>query len=254
MGNDTTTVSLFMGLSILSEVGYLILSFVVRKNKWDRIRISLVSAIYIAAAIVAFISSTKGLLFYISTFLIIIAMAINQLLQIGRDNNNKIGDLTKLLLGLTLIGLSVAILVNIYEEQAHYIALVTVVLLLFNCLKKLLAPTFSFEKIRLLVDILIKTHTFDVLICLLAFIIAFSFVFPIVEPTLTNFWDSMWYCFAVITTIGFGDFSATTAVGRVLTVILGIYGIVVVAILTSVVVNFYNEISSKEKKRKFIEK
>ena len=59
----------------------------------------------------------------------------------------------------------------------------------------------------------------------------------------------MWYCFAVITTIGFGDFYATSLIGRVLTVILGIYGIVVVAILTSVVVNFYNEISNKDRKR-----
>jgi predicted lysophospholipase L1 biosynthesis ABC-type transport system permease subunit len=89
--------------------------------------------------------------------------------------------------------------------------------------------------------------TFLVLFCLLAFIIAFSFILPAVEPTITNFWDAMWYCFAVITTIGFGDFYATTLIGRVLTVILGIYGIVVVAILTSVVVNFYNEVSSKEK-------
>lgn len=42
-------------------------------------------------------------------------------------------------------------------------------------------------------------------------------------------------------------------VGRTLTVILGIYGIVVVAIITSVVVNFYNEVSSKSKARDFIE-
>lgn len=40
--------------------------------------------------------------------------------------------------------------------------------------------------------------------------------------------------------------------GRILTVILGIYGIVV-AIITSVVVNFYNEVSSKAKARDFIE-
>ena len=74
-----------------------------------------------------------------------------------------------------------------------------------------------------------------------------------VEPTITSFWDAMWYCFAVITTIGFGDFYATSLIGRVLTVILGIYGIVVVAILTSVVVNFYNEVSSKEKNREIID-
>ena len=57
----------------------------------------------------------------------------------------------------------------------------------------------------------------------------------------------MWYCFTVITTIGFGDMVAASRLGRLLTVVLGVYGIVVVAILTSVIVNFYNEISAKEK-------
>ena len=72
-------------------------------------------------------------------------------------------------------------------------------------------------------------------------------MFPMVEPTITTFWDGMWYSFAVVTTIGFGDFAATTLVGRILTVVLGIYGIVVVAIMTSVIVNFYNAVSAKEK-------
>ena len=111
-------------------------------------------------------------------------------------------------------------------------------------------PSLRYEKMKLLLNILIKTHTFDALICLVAFIIAFSFMLPMVEESITGFWDAMWYCFTVVTTIGFGDFAATSAVGRVLTVILGIYGIVVVAILTSVIVNYYNEISAKEKDKK----
>ena len=59
----------------------------------------------------------------------------------------------------------------------------------------------------------------------------------------------MWYCFAVITTIGFGDFVAKTLMGRVLTVILGLYGIVVVAIITSVIVNFYNAVADKSQEK-----
>ena len=248
MKNDYDTVSLFLGLAILSEVVFLVISFFVKKDKRDRFRLATVGAIFIGGAIVAFISANNNVLFYISTFLVVIGMAFNQLLLIGSDGNKR-DDFTHILLAITLAALGVAILVNINKEEAHYIALITVILLLFNCLKKLILPSFKIEKVRLLIDILVKTHTLDVLICLLAFIIAFSFILPIVEPTITNFWDAMWYCFAVITTIGFGDFYATTLIGRVLTVILGIYGIVVVAILTSVVVNFYNEVSNKEKRR-----
>ena len=247
MKNDYGTVSLFLGFAILSEVVFQIIAFFVRKTKKDRFRTLTVAAIYTAAAVVAFISSNNTVLFYVSTFLVVVGMAFNQLLLIISPDNTKRDNITHILLAITLFALGVAILVNIQTESAHYIALITVILLLFDSLKKLVFPTFKFEKVRLLIDILIKTHTLDVLICLLAFIIAFSFIFPAVEPTITNFWDAMWYCFAVITTIGFGDFYATTLIGRVLTVILGIYGIVVVAILTSVVVNFYNEVSSKEK-------
>lgn len=46
---------------------------------------------------------------------------------------------------------------------------------------------------------------------------------------------------------------AASRLGRLLTVVLGVYGIVVVAILTSVIVNFYNEISAKEKTEKTVE-
>lgn len=253
MKNDYETVSLFLGFAILSEVLFQAMSFFIRKSKRDRIRIGVVGIIFIGASIVAFISANNTVLFYVSTFLVVLGMAFNQLLLVMDEENNKRDSLTHILLAIVLFALGAAILINIEREEAHYIALITVILLLFNSLKKLVFPAFKIEKVRLLLDILVKTHTLDVLICLLAFIIAFSFIFPMVEPNITNFWDAMWYSFAVITTIGFGDFYATSLIGRVMTIILGIYGIVVVAILTSVVVNFYNEVSAKDKSRDILD-
>ena len=249
---DDTLTSVFLGLAILSEALYQVLSFVSNNKKKDKIRAVLVFSIYVASAGLAFASRINYRLFYYSAFLVAVAMAVNQVLNIGKEDT-KIGTFTNILIGLVLIGLGVSVIINVYEENANYISLVTVILLLFNSLKKMVFPSLRFEKIKLLLDILIRTHTFDVLLCLVAFIIAFSFVLPSVEPTITNFYDALWYCFAVITTIGFGDFAATTAIGRVLTVILGIYGIIVVAIITSVIVNFYNEVSAKEKDRNIIE-
>ena len=49
-----------------------------------------------------------------------------------------------------------------------------------------------------------------------------------------------------MTTIGFGDFAATSLIGRILTVFLGIYGLIVVAVITSIIVNFYNETAGKK--------
>ena len=47
------------------------------------------------------------------------------------------------------------------------------------------------------------------------------------------------------TTIGFGDITAVSILGRILSVILGIYGIIVVALITSIIVNFYSEVKSE---------
>ena len=48
-------------------------------------------------------------------------------------------------------------------------------------------------------------------------------------------------CFAASTTIGFGDFVAVTWGGRILTVLLALYGIFVVALVPGVMVNYFIE-------------
>jgi uncharacterized membrane protein (DUF106 family) len=76
--------------------------------------------------------------------------------------------------------------------------------------------------------------------------VAFSLILMSLEPEMTTFGDALWYCFAVVTTIGFGDIKAVTLIGRLLSVILGMYGIIVVAVITSIIVNFYNESSASK--------
>ena len=101
-------------------------------------------------------------------------------------------------------------------------------------------------KLDVFVKIIIKTYALEILFGLLALIAAFSIILMFEEPTMSYYPDALWYCFTVVTTIGFGDFSATTLIGRLVTVVLGIYGIVVVAVFTSIIVNFYNETSGKK--------
>ena len=72
----------------------------------------------------------------------------------------------------------------------------------------------------------------------------FSLLLTFFEPNMGSFPDALWYCFAIVTTIGFGDLTAVTAFGRVLSVILGAYGIIVVALITSIIVNFYGEMKA----------
>ena len=89
-----------------------------------------------------------------------------------------------------------------------------------------------------------KTYAAEILFGMLLLIVAVSIVLPGLEPGIVSFADGLWYCFAIVTTIGFGDITATTGIGRLLSVILGIYGIIVVSLITSIIVNFYNEVKS----------
>ena len=252
MKKETYVTASFLGASIITQlIVQIILLFVYKKAK-DRIRLIIICILYLTATVFAFIAVNNYIFFYVSNTIIAGAEALNQFLLIEKEKTKR-GAITNILLGVALAALCVGILLNISEENQYYICFVTAILFLFDVLRKILFPSLRFEKIRLLVDILVKTHAIDVFVGLLAFIIVFSFIFPMVEPNITTFWDAMWYSFAVVTTIGFGDLTAVTPLGRILTVVLGMYGIVVVAIMTSVIVNFYNEVSSKEKQRNIVE-
>ena len=100
---------------------------------------------------------------------------------------------------------------------------------------------FSRVKIDVLRKIVRKTYAAEILFGMLMLIVAFSIVLPQFDPGIPSFADALWYCFAVVTTIGFGDFTTATLPGRAISVVLGLYGIIVVALITSIIVNFYNE-------------
>lgn len=91
-----------------------------------------------------------------------------------------------------------------------------------------------------------------ILICVLS-----SIIFMLVEPNINNIRDGVWYCFVASTTIGFGDIYAVTTIGRILTIFVSLCGIFVFAMMTGVVVTYYNEylnIKSKESFSLLLEK
>ena len=75
-----------------------------------------------------------------------------------------------------------------------------------------------------------------------------SIILAQIEPEINNFGDGIWYCFVAFTTIGFGDIVVKTLVGRIITILVSIYGILIIALITGVIVNYYQEfIKIKEK-------
>ena len=86
----------------------------------------------------------------------------------------------------------------------------------------------------------LKTSGADkIILGFLGFYLVAALIIWIFEPTINNYFDSMWYCFVSMTTIGFGDVSATTLIPRLVTVILWLYAAVVLAIFTAVLTSFF---------------
>lgn len=98
------------------------------------------------------------------------------------------------------------------------------------------------KKMRRLFFRTLKTSgTLQVIGSFLIFFFVAAVVVWIFEPTIDRYVDSIWYCFVSMATIGFGDLTATTLIPRIVTVLLWIYGVLVLAIVTAMLTSFYLE-------------
>lgn len=94
-----------------------------------------------------------------------------------------------------------------------------------------------------------KVHALDVLFGLFIVLLLASFILPYEEASIVTVGDAWWYSFALITTIGFGDMVATSTVGRIISVIIGFYGIIIVSLLTSSIVVYITEENKKAEEK-----
>ena len=103
------------------------------------------------------------------------------------------------------------------------------------------------KRIKVLGSVLKRTRADKIIIGFITFIFAIAAVIQLVEPD-NRYGDALWYCYAVISTAGFGDVVAVTFIGKMCSVLLTIYSLFVVAIATGVVVNFYTQMVEMQRK------
>lgn len=111
------------------------------------------------------------------------------------------------------------------------------------------------RKSRILWNVLKRTRSDKLLYGYLLTFAVISAVIIIVEPDINTLADGLWYCFNVATTIGMGDVVAVTLTGRILSIILSVYSILIIAVIPGVITGFYLEvikIRSNESAEKFL--
>lgn len=150
--------------------------------------------------------------------------------------NHRLGSLLINLAAILLIGIGAFSMMVL-----DFSLLVEMSVAATQSLLSIMAIVFARVNVSALKKIIRQTYAVEIIIGLLLLIFSFAYVLTFMEPNTKTLADALWYCFAIVTTIGFGDITATSTVGRILSVVLGIYGIIVVALITSIIVNFYGE-------------
>ena len=89
---------------------------------------------------------------------------------------------------------------------------------------------------------------------LLVCIISFGYIFYLVEPQIKTFGDGIWWALVTITTVGYGDITPDTALGRLIAGTLMFVGLGLIATVTAIVsakfVQNYQSLPNKQVLRK----
>ena len=158
--------------------------------------------------------------------------------------------LPNILLKLMLSACIIVFTKDLWNPAWTWLGQVQVMILVsFTALLNIFMVVFSRVQADVLKDIIRETYSLEIMFGLFLLVLSLSYWLCILEPNMT-YADALWYCFAIVTTIGFGDITATTKIGRVISVVLGAYGIIVVALITSIIVNYYGEMKKSHFRKK----
>ncbi len=74
-----------------------------------------------------------------------------------------------------------------------------------------------------------------ILLALIFFIGIFGYLFYVSEPQVKTFGDGIWWALVTITTVGYGDITPLTTLGRVVAGLLMLLGLGLIATITAIV-------------------
>ena len=241
------TALIFLGIN---RIGLHLSNF--KKNMFENIFLTVF--IFVLAFLTAL---TKYSIYFLisSMFCYSVTIIVNAVLEMVRDRSTQNIVFRSLSIVLAFLFSFVFFFPAIFTKHAssvsnsNFIVLCYAAMVIVSSSKNIIFPYHTTLKLHILGNIVKKSLVKEIVLSLLILVVLCSLYFTLVEPNIKSYVDGLWYSFAVITTIGFGDVYVTTTLGRILSVLLGIAGIVVVALFTSFIVNFYNEMNKRRKER-----
>ena len=230
----------------INRIGFHLSNF--KENMLENILLT--AFIFVLAILIGF---TKYSIYFLTStmFLYSLTIIVSRLSKIKEDHSVQSIIFNILCMVFVFLFSFVFFFPVIYAKHAtsvsnsNFITICFIVMILISSSKNVIFPYHKTLRLNVVSRIIKKSMVYEIILALMILVILCSIYFTVVEPSMTSYVDSLWYSFSVITTIGFGDVTVSTTLGRILSVILGISGIVVVALFTSFIVNFYNEMNRK---------
>lgn len=101
------------------------------------------------------------------------------------------------------------------------------------------------KRLSILFHILKVTGFATFLTSFLSYVLLSSTILWLHEPNFTSFGDSLWYTMVTATTVGYGDLTVTTTLGRIISISLALYGVLLFGCLSGIVISYYTEVNKQ---------
>ena len=240
--------AIFIALAITRPI-----SIIKDRSKLNILRCIILFALDVLLGIVVLFANDEAYFFSLTAGLYCLTIVISRIFKLIQKHDLRSIIVNAIVITFAVL-LAVGLLIPVDADKVDTIILVECVLIAVTAFMEVISLAFSQLKLQVLGKVILKTFALEVLLGLLVLVVAASLILMMIgEPQITTFGDGLWYCFAVVTTIGFGDIAAQTIIGRIVTVVLGMYGVIVVALITSIIVNFYNETMGKKDSKEMSE-
>lgn len=242
--NLQTSSYYLLGIFVVLGLSRLVTYFK-EKTKISLFRFIILFVFDIALGVILLFAKDNPYLYSLCGGLYCLTIILSRIFKIVQNHSIRSIILNAIIIAFATL-LAVGLFIPYEGDHVEDIILIICLIVAISAFVEVISNASAQMKFKVLFKIIVRTFALEVILGLLTIMIAFSLIFMLYEDAIPTFADGLWYSFAVVTTIGFGDYVAITPIGRILTVVLGFYGIIVVAVITSIIVNFYNETAGKQ--------